>query len=53
MAMTEKNDVSETTGVNYRHQNGSISHLAAESDMLKPQSNGHTKNGLNGHVKVR
>lgn len=49
--MTAKNDVSET-GVNYRHQNGSISHLSTESDMLKSHANGHTENGLNGHVKV-
>lgn len=51
MAMTEKNHVSET-GVNNYRQNGSISHLATESDMLKSQANGHTKNGLNGHAKV-
>lgn len=51
MAMTAKSDVSET-GVNYRHQNGSISHLVTESDMLKSHANGHTKNGLNGHAKV-
>lgn len=51
MAMTEKNNVSET-GVNYRHQNGSISYLTSESDMLKSNANGHTKNGLNGHTRV-
>lgn len=51
MAMTEKNDVSET-GVNCRHQNGLISQIAMESDMLKSPANGHTKNGLNGHAKV-
>lgn len=51
MAMTEKNNVS-ATGVNYRHQNGSISHLTSESDMLKSNANGHTKNGLNGHSRV-
>lgn len=51
MALTEKNDFSET-GVNYCYQNGSISRLVTESDMLKPHLNGHVKNGLNGHVKV-
>lgn len=51
MAMTEKNNVSET-GVNYRYQNGLISNLATESDMLKSTSNGLIKNGLNGHTKV-
>lgn len=51
MALTGKNDVSET-GVNFGHQNGSISHFATESDMSKPHLNGHVKNGLNGHIRV-
>lgn len=49
--MTEKNEVPET-GANFRHQNGLIPNLATESDMLKSHVNGHTKNGLNGHVNV-
>lgn len=52
MAMTEKNNISDT-GANYRQQKGSICHLAAESDMLKLNANGHIKNGLNGEIKVR